>query len=362
MSRGGSSKAGREALVAFWAPSWPLQGPTAMFPPNGRGNLWESDLVAGVAFRPRKCQPSSRQCEGGAGWIDSDIQVKDGTRVAYRLYLPANSKEYFCGGADEACILVYFHANAELCTDIEMEISLFFDAGFQAVLAPEFRGFAWSGGKPRLASLAPDAEAFLEAAPEILAAGGIQAKTLQLVVHGRSLGSTCAVHLASLGKSSVSALIMESGVVNLLELPMVQQVGRMMPELLQMLASAECPLTTLEELRRVSVPTLIIHGDNDEISPVEQAVAAHKACQSSVKKLVRYPAKHNDLRLVAQKEYFAELKAVCDAVKSGQPAFGPPADNDGGFLSTLSTALRCLPGVRRCLGPPEEEGGRAAGP
>ncbi|CAE7233865.1 yuxL [Symbiodinium sp. CCMP2592] len=128
--------------------------------------------------------------------------------------------------------------------------------------------------------------------------------------------------------------------------------------------------------RQVTVPTLIIHGDQDEvsiaeqlsslacahaqpvrlrqISPVEQAVCAHKAC-SSERKLVRYPrAGHNDLRLLAKREYFQELKALCTRVVTGDSeALAEPSGQTWlGMISDFisnGSALKCLPGVRRCF-------------
>jgi len=251
--------------------------------------------------------------------------------------------------------LCYFHANAELCTDLEGEVKNFFDCGFALVLCPEFRGYAWSDGKPSLKHLYSDCKAFMQALPSILEVVGVQADVqLKLILHGRSLGSACAIHLASLQDERVGGLVVESGVMDLLALPMVLQIGMMMPQVLQALRAQPCPLKMLEEIRQVTVPTLIIHGDQDEISPVEQAVCAHKAC-SSERKLVRYPrAGHNDLRLLSKREYFQELKALCTRVVTGDSeALAEPSGQTWlGMISDLisnGSALKCLPGVRRCF-------------
>jgi len=317
---------------------------------GGEGSLWDSDLVANVAFHPRKCQPSTKRGPEGSGWIDSDVAASDGARLAYRLYLAPRPED-----VEQPTILIYFHANAELCTDIETEVGLLFDCGFHAVLCPEFRGYAWSSGKPQLGALSSDAEAIWQVLPEILCKGGFQpdaASSPTVVVHGRSLGSACAVHLAARHGDRVGALVVESGVMELLELPMVRQLGAMMPEMLQVLRAQPCPLNTLSEMRQVKVPTVIIHGSRDEMSPVDQAVAAHRACGSSTKKLVRYPrAHHNDIRLVASREYYGELRALC-RVACGVEACEvllQPEPQDSGFFGFVTRALKCFPGMRRCL-------------
>lgn len=64
----------------------------------------DSDLVAQVAFRPQRCAPSK------GPWLDSSYASGE-LRLAYRLY---KNPEPAAGA-----LLVYFHANAELCTDLE---------------------------------------------------------------------------------------------------------------------------------------------------------------------------------------------------------------------------------------------------
>jgi len=314
-------------------------------------DLWNSSLVSGVAFHPRKCSPTS----GRSGWIDSHIKAEDGTTLAYRLYKGSG------GGKSQgvtACVLVYFHANAELCTDLEGEINSYRDCGYSAVLCPEFRGFAWSTGKPQLGSLCSDAEAFMKALPDILASADLKAlAAAPVVVLGRSLGSACAVHVASGSRASpsVAALIIESGVVKLLELPMVQQLAQALPGGMHLLRSVPEPLGTFDKLAEVTVPTVIIHGERDEVSPFEQAQMAYEACGSSAKRIMSYPrCRHNDLRSLAGPAYYQELQTVC-SVASGTMPQEELLTQDArarGLFGALAGALRCVPGVRRCFLPP----------
>lgn len=324
---------------------------------RGGGNPWDNDLVAGVAFHPRRCEPRSNEgaIRGGdpsGGWVDADIAASDGVRLAYRLYVAPRPEQ----DEPEAslCVLVYFHANAELCTDLEADRQSILDCGFHAILCPEFRGFAWSGGKPQLGKLCPDADDFVGALPEILRRAGLQAATVRVALHGRSLGSACATHVAAEASRragggeavEISALVVESGVMSVLELPMVQSLGSMMPQMLQVLAAAPCPLNTLAEMRQVTLPTLVIHGDLDEISPVSQAEKAFGACASEHKRLARYRGcHHNDVRARVPQKYYAELQRVAQIVsKELEPeAMLEGDDGGGGILAALFGALRCLP-------------------
>lgn len=325
---------------------------------NMRGqSLWDSDLVAGVAFHPRRCKPSPGSV-GDATWLDSYVVAGDGTKLAYRLYLPSPPRPAPEDG--RPVLLMYFHANAELCTDMAPEAGRLFECGFSAVLCPEFRGYAWSEGKPRLSALAADAEAVVEAIPSILR-GARLPLDMAMVIHGRSLGSICAVHLASCaaekqlqehGSPTIEVLIVESGIKSLVDLPMVRQLGSMMPEMLHLLMASPSPLKTGTEMEQVKIPTLVLHGELDEISPVEQGISLHRACGSSTKKLVRFPnGRHNDLRTIAGTQLFGELHKACllaAGILSHEEMLAQE-EQDGGLLQGLFGALRCLPGARRCF-------------
>lgn len=69
----------------------------------------------------------------------------------------------------------------------------------------QFRGYAWSDGTPGLRFLYPDSEALLEALPEILSGAGLQ--PMPLVLHGRSLGTACAIHLARLAPEPAGLVV-----------------------------------------------------------------------------------------------------------------------------------------------------------
>jgi hypothetical protein len=233
-----------------------------------------------------------------------------------------------------------------------MEIDQFFECGFCAVVCPEFRGYAWSTGRPKLGALGPDAEIMMQALPQLLQDIELEgAEDAAVLVHGRSLGSICAVHVAATMPDKIAGVVVESGVVSLLELPMVRQLGAMMPEILQALSSEPDPIGSIDKLRHISMPALFIHGDQDEISPVSQAVKAHKACSSSVKKLVRYPrCHHNDLHVVAGRNYFKELALMRQVAAGDVPAeaLTETEVQSSSFMSFFGN-LRCFPAVRRCL-------------
>ena len=58
------------------------------------------------------------------------------------------------------------------------------------------------------------------------------------------------------------------------------------------------PFATLDKMAAVSCPTLVMHGDKDEIVPIQQGIECHEKCASNQKVLKRWAqAGHNDIIL-----------------------------------------------------------------
>lgn len=303
--------------------------------------MWDSKLVSGFAFQPRKADLSQGRPfdTDGGGWIDGSVIAKDGVKLGYRIY----GRETQSTNVPHL-ILIYFHANAELVTDtMGCDVAALYDCGFHVVVCPEFRGYGWSEGAPALRRLCPDADEFMLQLPDILRGLGIE--EFRSIVMGRSIGSPCAVHLASQpGPIKPVALIMESGLLSLLDLPLVRQFASAAPELVNVLARESDPLNTKEKLQRVTIPTCIFHGDQDEIVPISQAIIAHAACGSEDKKFIRCSAGHNDLRSRANKEYYKEIKQLCCKVN------GPHvAEVEMAGCESFAWAFSCIPGIHKCL-------------
>merc|ERR1712060_275782 len=101
---------------------------------------------------------------------------------------------------------------------------------------------------------------------------------------------------------------------------MVQQMGMMMPDMLQALEATAEPPNAMEKICEVTSPALFMHGDRDEIVPVEQAIAAHEACGSIHKKLVRFRRSgHNDVKFTAASDYRTELCLMASIASGSCP-------------------------------------------
>ena len=147
--------AGNVERLAAWA-VLPEMDPqlAAMLGGGGGGDMgsmlagfWDSPLVAQIAF-PARPATAGDGCAGGM--TDGSVDVGGGGSNAYRL----------CAGLPEAkrrAVCVYFHGNAEICTDICHGISGFYDAGVASLTQRDVsikcicsKIFAWGRGNLRL--------------------------------------------------------------------------------------------------------------------------------------------------------------------------------------------------------------------
>eukprot|EP00658_Telonema_sp_P-2_P044423 TRINITY_DN3230_c0_g1_i2.p1 TRINITY_DN3230_c0_g1~~TRINITY_DN3230_c0_g1_i2.p1 ORF type:complete len:244 (-),score=45.51 TRINITY_DN3230_c0_g1_i2:141-872(-) len=227
--------------------------------PSMFAQIFDSPMISQVAFHPRTFPKGDSL---GADQHDGEVRVADGVDLAYRLYK---------GRRDPKSVLLYFHANAEVITDIGNMIDRFYNMDC-AVLACSFRGFAWSTGQPSLTKLCPDTEKLLEAVPSILDEFGLGG--LPLLSYGRSMGASCAVHAAIVAPHLIRGVCLDAGLQTLKDLPMLAPLTQMMPGANQMLAMVPEPIGTLTKMAQLSCPLLLIHGTSDEIIPHAHAVKA----------------------------------------------------------------------------------------
>jgi fermentation-respiration switch protein FrsA (DUF1100 family) len=71
-----------------------------------------------------------------------------------------------------------------------------------------------------------------------------------------------------------------------------------------------------DRLKRISMPTLFIHGDRDTIVPIHLGKQAFEAAREPKSFYLVPGADHNDLYLVGGKPYFQRLKRFVEEVMS----------------------------------------------
>ena len=120
---------------------------------------------------------------------------------------------------------------------------------------------------------------------------------------GRSLGSICAIELASSYPEQIKGLIIESGFASILRL--ISYLGY--PA--ESLGLNDLTFPNLAKISSITMPTLILHGEFDSLIPVTEARDLFDKAAAKRKRLVIINgADHNDIMLVGMEQYFAEIR------------------------------------------------------
>jgi alpha-beta hydrolase superfamily lysophospholipase len=242
--------------------------------------------IAARLFHPRK-DPAPADAR-----YDAMATAPDGTRLAMRQFLTDASRP----------TLLLFHGNGEVASDYDDLAPLLARAGLNLVVG-EFRGYGKSEGTPRAGALAGDAGALLTFLKKQLAATGYSPV---LIVMGRSLGSACALSLATTRPDDFDALVVESGFAA--TLPLLRTLG---VDAKALGLSETDGFNNLEHAAHYAKPTLFIHGGADDLIPVADARLLFAASPAKDKTLCVIPgAGHNDLFAVGANEYVNALASL----------------------------------------------------
>ena len=127
---------------------------------------------------------------------------------------------------------------------------------------------------------------------------------------GRSLGSIPAIELAYHHQDDISGLIIESGSAN--------NFSRMWSYLdikdREDVLGNESLFLNKVKIRYINKPTLIIHGEYDEILPVGEGKELYQNSGAKDKEVLIIPgAGHNDIMVTNQKLYFNTIETFIKA-------------------------------------------------
>jgi alpha-beta hydrolase superfamily lysophospholipase len=242
--------------------------------------------VLRVLFHPRRdASPDDERTV--QFWIDED------TEISGRLH-PA---------AENAPLILLFHGNGEIAADYNFIAPLYNEIGISLLIA-DYRGYGKSGGTPTASTLLNDALEVFGAVGAVLSEHKM--KPEKLFIMGRSLGSAPALEIASRTKDKISGLIIESGFADTLAL-----IARIGGPSLSRLNEDECGFNNVSKMKRVKVLTLVIHGEEDFIIPMEEGELLFRSCGSKEKAFLSIPgAGHNDLLMRDRRGYFRAIRKL----------------------------------------------------
>jgi len=228
---------------------------------------------------------------------DGLIPVDDTASLGYRYFTDPSAER----------VLLYFHGNGEVAADYDFIAPLYAHIGV-VLLVVDYRGYGWSTGQPLTSTLLTDGEAVLPKLDDILG----EASKLPLYLMGRSLGSGPAIHLAHKSSEHFVGLIIESGFADM------PSVFRRLQIPVDLDTITDLPIGNARRMQEISLPTLIIHGEADQLLPVENGQQLYDAAGATHKRILRVPnAGHNDLLGRASRDrYMAALGQFFAAVEA----------------------------------------------
>jgi alpha-beta hydrolase superfamily lysophospholipase len=199
-----------------------------------------------------------------------ELRAKDGVPV-HAVHIPA---------PPGAPTIVHFHGNGET---IRNNIGLAAELARRGlgVLLVEYRGYGLSSGRtPSEEGLYMDAEAALDA----LASDGVSPS--RTVLWGTSLGSGVAAEMAARGRGAALILVTPFTSIR----AVATRIAPLLPASLYMGDHYD----TLSKASAIRVPTLIIHGDRDELVPYSMGQALSAAIPGALLITIE-GGRHNDL-------------------------------------------------------------------
>jgi len=254
-------------------------------------SLIDHPSILRFIFYPRE---DFTPCPGNG--FDLSVWVGEGVSISCRFYM----------GHHEWPWILFFHGNGEVVSDYD-EISPIYHQKRLNLVVADYRGYGASSGAPTLTDLAQDAHIIFKEVGEELSRRNLRK---DLWVMGRSLGSISALDLAYHHQEEMEGLIIESGFPSIVRLTThfgMPAYGMGLEKIDQ-----EC----LERINKIFIPTLVIHGEQDSLVPLENAKDIYQHLGTKEKELLVIPsATHNDIMLVGFKEYFKAIQHFIEKTK-----------------------------------------------
>ena len=249
-----------------------------------------------------------------------DYSIIEGTEAAYRGFFPRQEPAYTPPGAFDFMVpvadgvqvgcrfypsgpaapsILYFHGNGEIVSDYDDVAPLYTRAGINLAVA-DYRGYGFSTGMPSFPTMLSDAHQVLHTCQEFLKGQGL---TGPLFIMGRSMGCHSAVELAAHYPDAFKGLITESGSTSAARMVgYLESAGRSAE-------AAELQRRHTDKVRSIALPVLVLHGEWDELIPLERAVEFFNTLTTEQKRMEIIPgAGHNDILWVGRQQYLAAVR------------------------------------------------------
>lgn len=232
--------------------------------------------------------------------ITPDVYGLEYDDVTFRTEDGLNLNGWFVPGKKSSSVedlhtLLWFHGNAGNINNRLENIKMLHDRVPVNIFIIDYRQYGKSEGKVSEQGTYIDAGAALT---YLYSRKDINHE--KIIFFGRSLGSAVAIDLAV--KENCCALILETPFTS------IKEMGKELYLLLPINLFLRTKYDSLSKIRDVKVPTLIMHGDKDELVPFEQGRKIYEAANEPKEFYTIPGANHNDTYIVGGEEYFDTIR------------------------------------------------------
>jgi len=151
------------------------------------------------------------------------------------------------------------------------------------VLIVEYRGYGRSTGAPSESGLQLDAQTALQ---YLLDRSDINHS--KIFVFGRSLGGAVAIDLAARNAELIYGLIVENSFTSVPDM-----VDIVLPALRYFKFLSKNQWSSEEKVQSLTMPTLFLSGEKDELIPPSMMTRLHTSCASTSKELITFAEGHH---------------------------------------------------------------------
>ena len=228
-------------------------------------------------YRPMR-EISYTPAELGLDFEDVTFESADGL-LLNGWYIPA---------PDSGFTVLFCHGNGGNMMHRLDSINVFYNLGLGCFIF-DYRGYGASGGKPTEEGTYLDAMAAYKWLTEEK-----KIPPENIIIFGRSLGASIAAQLA--GRVEATGLVIESAFTSYVD------IGRKFYPYMPVRWFAKFSYSTIDYVREVACPVMVIHSRSDELIPFEFGLELYDAANEP-KEFIEISGGHNDGFLVSGEVY-----------------------------------------------------------
>lgn len=217
--------------------------------------------------------------------FEKQIKTEDGEKLQSFLFKHADDTE--------RPLIIYFHGNAGNLYHRFGYAQKLFEMDHDVLLVG-YRGYGKSTGKPNEKGIYMDGEATAN-----YAINELGYKEKEIVIFGRSLGTTVAIHIAQ--NREFKNVILVTPLTSGKEMATAMGLG-----FVKFIAGSS--FNSIDKINNINSDILIIHGDRDELIPYAMGKKLMDTFQGSKQLITVKKGGHNDLQDIDPDLYWNSIK------------------------------------------------------